>query len=166
MTFGDLQSGDVVFVDANVLIYHFTNHPKYGAACTTLLERIEQKDLQGFTSAHCLADVAHRVMTVEAMGRLGWPASRLAARLKKLHAEIPKLKLYQQATAKVGQMGIQVLPTFEHLVSAATKISEQFELLTGDAIIVATMNQEGLNRIASEDSDFDRVLGLTRYAPG
>jgi predicted nucleic acid-binding protein len=165
MTFADLQMGDAVFVDANTLIYHFTNHPKYGAACTALVERIEQKEITGFTSSHCLADVAHRIMTIEAMGRLGWPASGLAARLKKHGAEIPKLRLYQQATAKVGQLGIQVLPVSESLVLAATTFSQHFELLTGDALIVAVMRQQGLTNLASEDADFDSVPGLTRYAP-
>jgi predicted nucleic acid-binding protein len=42
---------------------------------------------------------------------------------------------------------------------------EQFELLTGDALIVATMGQQGLTKLASEDADFDRVPWLTRYEP-
>ena len=164
MTFADLPRSEAIFVDANTLIYHFTNHPKFGPACTALVERIELKEIQGFTSSHCLADVAHRVMTIEAMGRLGWPISRLAARLKKHHGEIAHLGLHQQAATKVAQLGIQVLPLSEALVLDATKLSQQFELLTGDALIVATMRQQGLTRLASEDADFDRVLGLTRYA--
>ena len=32
MTFGDLQVGDAVFVDANTLIYHFTNRSRFRAA--------------------------------------------------------------------------------------------------------------------------------------
>jgi predicted nucleic acid-binding protein len=155
MTFGDLQIGDAIFLDANTLIYHFTKHPKFGAACTALLERIELKEMQGYTSAHCLADVAHRVMTIEAMGRLGWPASGLAARLKKRHAEIPKLSLYQAATAKVGQLGITALPVSEQLVLSATHFSQQYELLTGDALIVGTMHQ------TRPDQDCQRG----RYAP-
>jgi predicted nucleic acid-binding protein len=127
MIFADLPTGAAVFVDANTLIYHFTNHPKYGSACTTLVERIERKEITGFTSSHCLADVAHRIMTLEAMNRFGWPASGLAARLKKHRAEIPKLHLYQQ--------------------------------------IVAVMRQHALTNLASEDGDFDRVPGITRYAP-
>jgi predicted nucleic acid-binding protein len=165
MTFADLQKGEAVFLDANTLIYHFTNHPKYGTACTALMEGIEQKEVQAYTSSHCLADVAHRVMTIEAMVRLGWPASGLAARLKKHHAEIPKLNLYRQTTAKIGQLGVQVLPISETLVLAATALSQQFELLTGDALIVAPMRQHGLTRLASEDAGFDRVSGITRYAP-
>ena len=164
MTFADLQSGAAIFVDANILIYHFTNHAKYGAACTSLVERIELKEIQGFTSSHCLADVAHCVMTIEAAGQLSWPVSGLAARLKKHRAEIPKLGLYQQAAARVAQLGIQVLPLSVALVLDATHVSQQFELLTGDALIVATMRQQGLTTLASEDLDFDRALCLTRYA--
>ena len=165
MIFTDLPAGEAIFVDANTLIYHFTNHSKYGAACTALVERIEQKEIMGFTSSHCLADVAHRIMTIEAMNRLGWPATGLAARLKKHRTEIPKLHLYQQATARVGQLGIQVLPVSEPLVLAATNFSQQFELLTGDALIVAVMRQHGLTNLASEDADFNSVPGITRYAP-
>jgi predicted nucleic acid-binding protein len=165
MTFDDLQTGNAVFVDANTLIYHFTSHAKYGAPCTRLLERIENQEIQGFSISHCLADVAHRVMTIEAMGHFGWPAAGLASRLKKHHTEIPKLRLYQPATAKVSQLGIQVLPVTEQLVLTATSFSQKFELLTGDALIVAAMRQHGLTMIASEDADFDRVPGLTRYAP-
>jgi predicted nucleic acid-binding protein len=62
-------------------------------------------------------------------------------------------------------MGVQVLPVSEVLVLAATNFSQQFELLTGDALLVAVMRQHSLTNLASEDSDFDRVSGITRYAP-
>jgi predicted nucleic acid-binding protein len=165
MTFDDILAGAALVVDANTLIYHFSNHPKYGAACTRLVERIELQEIRGILSSHGLADVAHRLMTIEAMGRLGWPASGLAARLRKHHREIPSLTLYQQAVVKVGQLGIQIVPVTEQLVLAATGLSQQYELLTGGALIVAMMRQEGLVALASEDDDFDRVPGLTRYAP-
>jgi predicted nucleic acid-binding protein len=38
-------------------------------------------------------------------------------------------------------------------------------LLINDALIVAVMTVNGLSRLASHDTDFDRVPGLTRYAP-
>jgi predicted nucleic acid-binding protein len=165
MIFTDLQAGEKVFLDANVLIYHFTNHPRYGPSCTALVDRVDQKEIEAFTSSDCLADVRHRLMTLEAMYRLNWPATSLAARLKKNHGEIAKLSLYQQAVAQISQLGIQVLPIFEANVLAATKLSQQCELLTGDALIVALMHQQGLTKLASEDADFDRVPGITRYGP-
>jgi predicted nucleic acid-binding protein len=37
--------------------------------------------------------------------------------------------------------------------------------LTGDALAVAVTPANGLTKLASNDADFDRVPGLTRYAP-
>ena len=88
MTFDAIPAGTDLFLDANTLIYHFTNHSNYGPTCTRLLERLEHQELRGYVSTHVLADVAHRLMTIEAMNRLNWPVTRLAARLKKHHTEI------------------------------------------------------------------------------
>jgi predicted nucleic acid-binding protein len=85
--------------------------------------------------------------------------------LRKQHAEIPKLALYQQALVKLDQIGLQVFPLSAPLVLAAANFSQQFELLTGDALIVAVMRQHGLTSLASGDVDFDHVPGLMRYAP-
>jgi len=165
MTFDDLVSPADVFVDANTFIYHFTADPKWGAACTRLLERIEFQELRGFISTHVLTDVVHRLMTTEAMDLLGWPATRLAARLRKHHAEIPKLTVYLQALVKITQIGIRVLPVLEQHVIQASQLSRTHELLTGDALVVAVMLANGLTNLASNDTDFDRVRGLTRYSP-
>lgn len=39
MTLASIPAGAAVFLDANTLIYHFAKHPKYGAACTALIQR-------------------------------------------------------------------------------------------------------------------------------
>jgi predicted nucleic acid-binding protein len=51
------------------------------------------------------------------------------------------------------------------VLGAAVALSQQLGLLTNDALIVALMQANGLTKIASHDADFDRVPGLTRYAP-
>lgn len=157
MTFDAIPLGTDVFVDANTSTYHFTNHAKYGPACTRLLERIENQELRGYASSHVLADVAHRLMTIEAMHKLGWPVTSLAARLRNHHKEIPNLHAYRQALVKLNQIGLHVFSVTEALVHTAAALSQQFELLTGDALIVAVMQQHGLTSLASEDPDFDRV---------
>jgi predicted nucleic acid-binding protein len=50
-------------------------------------------------------------------------------------------------------------------VSAAAAITQQVGLLSGDALVVAVMQEHGLVNLASHDADFDRVPGLRRYAP-
>jgi predicted nucleic acid-binding protein len=37
--------------------------------------------------------------------------------------------------------------------------------MSGDALIVTVMGHHGLTHLASYDADFDRVPGITRYAP-
>ena len=58
MLFADLAAGDQVFLDANTLVYHFGPHPVFGPPCNQLIERIEKKELEGFTSTHALSAVA------------------------------------------------------------------------------------------------------------
>lgn len=165
MICADIPSGISVFLDENTLVYHFAADPALGPACRQLLTRIAKKEIQGFASTHVLCDVAHRVMTLEAISLFGWPATSIAVRLRKHHAEIPRLGLYRRAIAEVSQFGIQVLPIPDGLVATAGSICQQFELLMGDALIVAVMQHHGLTHLASRDADFDRVPGITRYAP-
>ena len=80
MTFDQIPAATAVFLDANSLVYHFTNHPTFGPACTRLVKRIEHQHLSGFISTDVLSEIAHRLMTLEAIDRFGWPwpGSRLA----------------------------------------------------------------------------------------
>jgi predicted nucleic acid-binding protein len=164
MIFADIPAGAAVFADANTLIYHFTTDPKYGLACSQFIKQVETKNVQGFTSAHVLADVAHRLMTLEAMALLGWPYAGIAARLRKHPNEIARLSIYHQAITRIPLLGFQVLPVTFPLVETATLLGRH-HLMMGDALIVAAMQANGLSHLASNDADFDRAPGITRYAP-
>jgi predicted nucleic acid-binding protein len=165
MTFARISNGSQVFLDANTLVYHATADPTYGAACKQLMERIARRDIEGLTSAHVLGDVAHRVMTLEAIAQLGWSAQGIGNRLRQHPAEVQKLTRFRQAVDEVAQSGIQVLTIDGQLVATAALLSQQHGLLTGDALIIAVMRQHHLTNIASLDADFDRVPGITRYGP-
>jgi predicted nucleic acid-binding protein len=165
MTFNDIPSAAAVFLDANVLVYASTSHPTYGAACERLLDRIENQDIQGFASAHVLADVAHRLMTIEACDRFGWPVQGVANRLRRHPNEVQQLVVPRRAIDEISAARVGVLPITVQHVSRAVDLSRQFGLLTGDALIVAVMQAHGLSSLASLDADFDRVPGITRYAP-
>jgi predicted nucleic acid-binding protein len=91
MTFADVPGGTSVFVDANTFVYACGPDPQFGPPSLQLLERIERKDLQGFTSTHVLSDVAHRLMSLEACAVLGWPYAGIAQRLKRHHTQPMKL---------------------------------------------------------------------------
>jgi hypothetical protein len=65
--FTDLPAGASLFIDANTFVYHFSPHATLGAPCTELLERVNRQEISANTSIDVLRDVAHRIMTAEAM---------------------------------------------------------------------------------------------------
>jgi predicted nucleic acid-binding protein len=164
MILTDLVDGESVFLDANILVYHFAPHPTFGPACNDLVRRVENQALLGYTSTAVLSDVAHHLMTFEAAAVFGW-TSKVVGRLRQDPTAVMQLSKFHQSIAKVPQLGIRILTIPEALVESAALLSLQTGLLSDDALIVALMRQHGLTKLASHDADFDRVPGLTRYAP-
>jgi predicted nucleic acid-binding protein len=165
MTFADLGRGDAVFVDANILTYHFQPHATWGPPCSALLQRIANQELAGFTSTHVLSEVSHRLMTVQASALFGWPFAGIGNRLRHHPAQVQQLTAFRQAVDQILQSNFQVLAIAPPLLGAAAALCQQIGLLTNDGLIVAVMQAHGLTKLASSDADFDRVPGLTRYAP-
>jgi predicted nucleic acid-binding protein len=155
----------MVFVDANIFVYAFAPDPQYGPPSSGLLERIELRDLSGFTSSQVLSDVAHRLMSLEACATFGWPYAGIAARLQRHPAEVRQLTRFRQAVEAIALMGVQVLPVSAQDVTAAAVLGQQFGLLSNDALVVAVMLKHGLTQLASHDADFDRVAGIVRVRP-
>jgi predicted nucleic acid-binding protein len=164
MTLADLSPGESVFLDANVFVYHFEPHALFGPPCTNLLKRIELLELAGFTSTHVLGEVAHRLMTLEASVLYGWP-SHIVQRLKQSPACVQQLTRFRSALQNFSDAGIHILTIEPPLLDAAAAISQATGILSNDAMIVAIMKANNLTNIASHDADFDRVPGITRYAP-
>jgi hypothetical protein len=63
-TLDQLAAGSRVFLDASIFIYHFTGS---SLECRQLLEACESGLIEGFTSVTAVAEVAHRLMTIEAV---------------------------------------------------------------------------------------------------
>ena len=164
MIFADLPMKSAVFVDANIFVFYFQPHAVLGPDCATLVKRIELNELVGFTSTHVLAEVAHRLMTMEASMKFGWQ-TKMVSRLKQDPSALQKLVDFRQAGQQIPKLGFQILTISVPLLDSAAAISQKYGLLTNDALVVAVMQANGLTNIASSDVDFDRVPGLTRYSP-
>ena len=165
MNVAGIASGTAVFVDANIFVYAFAPDPQFGPPCEHILERIELQDVTGFTSSHVLADVAHRLMSLEACATFGWPYPGIAARMQRHPTEVRQLTRFRQALDAILQIGVQVIPVMPRHVLSAAALSQQFGLLTNDALIVAVMQESNLTQIVSNDTDFDIVPGFTRFGP-
>jgi predicted nucleic acid-binding protein len=165
MTFVDIPVGSAVFIDANTFIYHFNSVPDLGPACTAFLERIERKEIEGWTTPHLLAEVSHRLMTLEACQQLGWPYAGIAARLARNPTALQNLVQSHQALIELRQLSLNIVAVEERHVVEATDFSRQYGLLTNDALTAVMMKESQIANLASHDSDFDRVPTITRFSP-
>ncbi len=66
MRLEEIRAGERVFVDAPIFVYHFTGA---SAGCRDFLERCEAGAIRAATSAVAVAEVTHRLMTLEAVAR-------------------------------------------------------------------------------------------------
>ncbi|HZT83727.1 MAG TPA: type II toxin-antitoxin system VapC family toxin [Gemmataceae bacterium] len=89
----------------------------------------------------------------------------MANRLRRHPAKVRRLSAHRLAIDQVARGRIPFLPAPVPVLVSATAVSPQTGLPINDALIVAVMQANGLSNIASADTDFDRVPGLTRYAP-
>ncbi len=165
MTFAGLARGASICLDANTFVFHFQPHAQFGPPCSALLKRIELQEVVGYSSTHVLSEVVHRLMMIEARSNFGWTSGKLVQRLKSHPAAVQGLTRHQIAIQEILQSRIQILSLSPALLAQASTLIQQHGLLTNDALIVAVMQHQGLTDLASHDADFDRVPGLTRYAP-
>ena len=166
MTFAHIPANAAVFIDSNIFVYHFTPDPRFGPVCQKLFERITKfQEFPAYTSTHVLSEVAHQLMALEAHTLFGWPLAGITRRLNAHPAEVQKLTRFRQAIDDIPRLGVEVLPVDRHLMPLAASLSQLHGLLTNDSVTLACMTDQRIVRIASNDADFDRVPGLTRYAP-
>jgi predicted nucleic acid-binding protein len=159
-----LPAGRHVFIDANIFIYHFTQTP-LSASCTAFLRRVEVGNLQGTTSAVVLAEVAHRLMVLEAIATFGFPSRTAVKQLKEHPALVKQLTHYKFASEKIPAFNVTVKSITAGHLRLAQSLSATHGLLTNDSLIAAVMQTIALVNLASNDADLSAVPGLTIWQP-
>jgi predicted nucleic acid-binding protein len=157
-----LPTGGRVYVDANICIYHFTG---VSPQCTAFLARCERGELSAVTGAHVLAEVAHRLMAVEAVRRGLVTSGSVAAKLRTQPAVVRRLTTYQEDLDALVAIGIEVMPLDGDVLAASAAIRREHGLLVNDSLCVAQIQRATIQALASSDQDFSRVPGLRVYRP-
>lgn len=159
-----LPSARRVFIDANIFIYHFTQTP-LSASCTAFLRRVEVGDIQGISSVVVLAEVAHRLMILEAIATFGFPSRTAVKQLKEHPALVKQLAHYKVATEKIPAFNGAVEPITPIHLRTAQSLSATHGLLTNDSLTAAVMQALALTDLTSNDPDLSAVPGLTIWQP-
>lgn len=163
MTLDRIPDGGRVFLDSTIFIYHATG---VSAACRVLLERCEAAEVAGVTSVTVLAEVAHRLMLIEAVAAGLVSGKDVVKKLRARPDVVRKLHVYQEQVERIPLMGVQVVPVELGAFLRSAEVRREHGLLVNDSLVVAAAREAGIESVASADSDFRRVKALTVYEPG
>lgn len=156
MSLSEIPRGSRVFLDASIFLHHFA-----GASpeCRALLERCERSQVRGVTSALALAEVAHRLMTLEAEA-LAPPLD--ASGRGRLEGQ-PTLKLHEEAVARIPLMGVDVLSVDLRAVLAGGSLRRRHALSALASLDVAVAREAGVDILATANPDRAAIEGLRVY---
>lgn len=80
-------------------------------------------------------------------------------------ARIAKLSEYWILTSRIFGLNILIVASDESRLHRAQTVRSSHGLLTTDSLILAAMNEYGIDCLASRDGDFDHIASLTIYKP-
>ena len=133
------------FIDTDVIIRFLTgDDPEKQAAATALFEQVEQG-----------------LLTIQAPDTVIADAVYVLSSPRLYHIVRSDIQEMLAALVRLPQFHIQnrlsVLQALD--IYASTKLD------FGDALIIASMQQQGSQVLYSYDTDFDRITGITRREP-
>jgi len=158
----EIPAGASVFLDATIFLYHFTGA---SPACRSLLSLCEAGRLHALTSAVAVAEVTHRLMTIEAVARGLVAPGKVVKKLRDRPEVVRQLYLYQEQAEKIPWMGVEVVPMDRRLLAIAAPLRTRYGLLTNDSVLLATALDHGIVAFASADRDFERVDTVELFCP-
>jgi len=156
-----VPNGSDVLIDANIFIYGITNQ---SPQCRNFLTRCSNEQVFGITLFEVVNNATHAFMLAEAKAKklsMGKPREYLA----KNPNEVRKLTSYWANTERVLALNLIFLPCEEEILIGAQRVRLQSGLLTNDSVIVSTMREYGISKIATNDALFDSVLGVSVFRP-
>jgi len=162
MKLNELASGEHVFIDANIFIYHFTG---VSNQCSDFLNRCEHKDFIGITSTNVLLEVLHRLMMIEAVKKELITPSNIVKKLQKKPNLVKQLNEYYLNTQKIYEMGIAVKPTNHEIFVKSHSYRVKYGMLVNDSIIAALAQHEEINILVTSDNAFHKIDELKIYQP-
>jgi len=155
-----------VMVDANVFVYALTPQANLHGPCRDLLERGARGDVTLHTTVSVVADVLHRAMVLEVLAQGQAQHSAEAVQVLKQQPDIVVgLTRYRTILRDLRQARIDMLPLTYRDLHASRVYREQHGLLVNDSLIVAVMQRERMQFLATNDSDFERVPDIAVYTP-
>ncbi len=140
-----VTSVDVLFLDTNIFIRYLTqDDPDKAARAYALLQRIEQGTQRATTTEAVLTEIVYVLSS------------------KRLY-QVPRPVIRQRLNALLDLRGLALRNkgVYRRALDLYASTGLDFE----DCLIVGQMEHAGLTRLASFDTGFDAIPGITRVEP-
>lgn len=166
MSFKDVPTGARIFLDANVMVYHFTQTHPLSSDCTHLMERSAKEDVQATTSAIVVSEVLHRMMVVEAVEKQGFGTAREAVEYLQGHPNFVKtLSKHLAVPSDLARMGVDIKPVDHIDLHSSKRFRRDLGFLTNDSLVLAVMKRHKVSHLATNDRDFERAPDIKVWEP-
>lgn len=156
-----IPDGSDVLIDTNIFIYALSSQ---SLQCKNFLARCSREQIYGITLFEVVHEANHRFMVAEAQGK-GFCTKQGASYLSKHPGVVQQLTDYWINTQKILALNLVLLGSEEKIVVGAQRARVEAGLLTNDSVIVATMREYGIFKIATSDGMFGAVSGLSVFSP-
>lgn len=160
-----LPDGAIVFADANVLVYHFTQVEPLASASTAFLERGLRQRVAIVTTPQVVSDVIHRVMLLEARVLFQIPGQQLTSYLKKHPDVVKQLSQHLDIASLLKRFNIDIRPITHLHLHASKRFRRDYGFMANDSLILGFMATERIQHLASNDGDFERAPVISLWKP-
>ena len=166
MTLRNVPSRTKIFLDTNVLVFHFTRAHPLSEDCTGLLQRIASRELVGITSAIVVAELLHRMMVVEAVERKGFQTSRETVEYLQATPDFVKtLQKHHGIPSALARMRIDI-KLVDHIdLHTSKRFRQEHGFMTNDSLVLAVMKRYRIDDLATNDPDFQQVSQIQVWTP-
>lgn len=162
---------DKIFIDANIFLFHAFNNKDFGEECTNFLRRIETGEIKAIINPIIIDETLFKILMAEISKLISKPSlwdikKKLKENDKEFIRSIYKpVNEYKDYLNELYNGGLNVAELNWNIAVDSVAMGEKYGLLTSDAFHAATMKQNGIKHIATNDSDFDSVEFLTIWKP-
>ena len=156
-----VPDGSNVLIDTNIFIFGLSNR---SGQCRNFLTRCAREQVYGITLHEVLHEATHTFMCAEAVAK-GLTAKKTPKYLSEHPDDVKGLTDYWTNTEKILGLNLVLLPMEEKIIVGAQGERSSAGLLTNDSLIVSSMREYDISKIATNDRIFNAVNGLSVFAP-
>jgi len=133
--------------------------------CSDFLNKIKKEQIHGFTTICIIAEVLHRAMIHEVVGKFNLGPKGAINKLQKNPALIKSLNQFTRIPMILTDIGIQILSVSYTTILNSQRWRPDYGIMVNDSILLETMADFNISHPVTNDSDFDRIPDITVWKP-